>query len=105
VFENYKVEENILTHEQIDKIVRAFFQGRSAQHGAAPTETECASLLQWFNEIARGVMLLQLVLDEELILNMNDNVIAFISNPECQRLSQSIMEQIESLDKHDDNGV
>lgn len=95
------MEENILTHEQIDKIVRAFFQGRSIQCGEVPTEPECASLLQWFNEIARGVMLLQLVLDDELVINMNDNVIAFISNPEFKRLSQSIMEQIESLD-HDD---
>lgn len=101
------MEDNILTPEQIDKILAAFAQGRTAQGGEKPTESECGSILWWFNEIARGAVLMQWVLDGELALNMNNNVIAFIdlSQDEDGILSPLIMEQLKSLDFDSDNEV
>lgn len=100
------VEDNILTPEQIEKIVSAFAQGRAAQGGEAPTDSEREAILWWFNEIARGAVLMQWVLDGELALNMKDNVIAFIDlEQDDDTLSPLIMKQLESLDFDGDNEV
>lgn len=100
------VEDNILTPEQIEKIISAFVQGRAAQGGDVPTDSEREAILWWFNEIARGAVLMQWVLDGELALNMKENVIAFIDiSQDDDSLSPLIMKQLESLDFDSGNEV
>lgn len=99
------VENNILTQEQIEKILTAFANGRSAQGGEPPTKIECDAILLWFNEVARGAVLMQWVLDDELVLNMTDNVIAFIEARQNGKISPLIMKQLESVDFDCDNEV
>jgi len=100
------VEDNILTPEQIEKITSAFVNGRAAQGGTEPTDSELESILWWFNEIARGAVLMQWVLNGELALNMKDNIIAFIDLAlDDDTLSPLIMKQLESLDFDGDNEV
>lgn len=99
------VEDNILTPEQIEKITSAFAKGRTAHGEDAPTDLECEAMLWWFNEVARGAVLMQWVLDGELALNMRDNVIAFIDMAQDNTLSPLIIKQLESLDFDGDNEV
>jgi len=98
------VKENILTLEQIEKITNAFIKGRDLQGGPSPTPDEIESMLWWFNEVARGAVLMQWVLNGELSINLKDNVIAFIDSGE-DTISPLIMQQLESLDADGDNEV
>ncbi len=99
------MEGNILKAEQIQKILSAFEKGRAAQSGSVPTEEECESILSWFSEVTKGAMLMQWVLDGELVLNMKDDIIAFINISQDETLSPTIMKQLESLDFDNDNLV
>jgi hypothetical protein len=100
------VKENILTPEQIEKITEAFVHGRASQGEPAPTDSELESILWWFNEVARGAVLMQWVLDGSIALNMNDNIIVFIGMEQDEdTLSPLIMKQLESLDFDGENQV